>query len=198
MNNYNIVTERINVGGGIKSDLSKFCDESATEDIKVETLTKIAKSIWKKIIEYNLKTKITSETEIDLLGQLQIEYNDFFLSFPLILRWMVQMRQFKVKIFEAYIRKFINTEIASKIDFLKLQGEYIIMLYKSLNPSLKASEIEKYEEDIINLLIAEDDSFKEIEEEAKQEIKKEEARLNKERREALYNSILKKKLAASI
>jgi hypothetical protein len=193
--NYNIIAEGINVGGddGIKPNLSKFCDDSKSEDEKVEIIANIAKSIWKKIIEYNLKNKITADTELILLQELRIEYNDFFLSFPLILRWMVQIRQFKINIFKSYVRKFINTEMRSKIDFLKLQGEYVVMLFKALNPNCSANDLKSYEDNIMQLLIKEDETFKKIEEEAKEELKKEDDRISKERREHIYNMILKKK-----
>ena len=199
--NYNIITEGINIGGdgcdgcndGVKPNLSKFCDDSKSEDEKVDIIANIAKMIWKKIIEYNLKNKISPDNELILLQDLRIEYNDFFLSFPLILRWMVQIRQFKINIFKSYVRKFINTEMKSKIDFLKLQGEYIVMLYKEFNPNSTKADIKKYEDDIIQLLLAEDETFKKIEEEAKEEIRKEEERALRERRENIYNMLLKKK-----
>jgi len=190
---YNIVTEGINVGSGVKPTLSKFCSEDESEEKKIEIITDVAKSIWKKIIEYNLKTKITPDNELLLLDELRHEYNDFFLSFPLILRWMVQIRQFKVNIFKAYVKKFINTEMESKLDFLKLQGEYIVMLYREFNPNCSAKDIKAYEDNIMQLLIAEDESFKQIEEEAKEELKKEEDNMAKERKEQIYNMLLKKK-----
>jgi hypothetical protein len=191
---YNIITEGIHIGeDGAKPNLSKFCDDSKSEDEKVEIIADIAKTIWKKIIEYNLKYKITPEIELILLEELRTEYNDFFLSFPVILRWMVQIRQFKIKTFKSYVRKFINTEMKSKIDFLKLQGEYIVMLYRELNPNCSEKDIKKYEDSIIELLLSEDETFKKIEEEAKEELKREEEKLSKERREHIYNMILKKK-----
>ena len=58
---YNIITEGIHIGGDIgsaKPSLSKFCDDSKSEDEKVEIIANIAKTIWKRIIirKYNWST----------------------------------------------------------------------------------------------------------------------------------------------
>lgn len=162
---------------------------SDNKEEQIEEIAKIAKSIWKKIIEYYLKNNNSSE----LLNQLQNEYNEFFLSFPLVLRWMVEMRQFKMKVFKAYLDKFINVEISSKTEFLKLQGDYLVMLFIDLNPAAPKEKIAQYEEDITNYLLLEDETFKDMEEEAKEELKKETEKITKEKKELLYNLILKKK-----
>ena len=182
---------------GLTPCLPKFCNEGDTDDVKIDTITDVAKSIWKKIIEYNLKNKITPDTENILLDHLQIEYRDFFMSFPLVLRWMVQMRQFKVKTFKEYLKIFLVAKIGSRLDFLKLQGKYLVMLYREFNPTKSTEEIKYYEEELFDNLASEDDTFKEIEEEAKAEILKDNARMGVERRQELYNALLRKKAEAA-
>jgi hypothetical protein len=162
---------------------------SDNKEVQIEEIAKTAKEIWKKIIEYYLKNNNSSE----LLNNLQTEYNEFFLSFPLVLRWMVEMKQFKMKVFKAYLDKFINAEISSKTEFLKLQGDYLVMLFIDLNPAAPKAKILQYEEDITNYLLLEDETFKDMEEEAKEELKKETEKMTKEKKELLYNLILKKK-----
>jgi hypothetical protein len=139
---------------------------------------------------------VIDNTDI-LLSNLQIEYSDFFKSFPLILRWMVQMKQFKIKVFKEYLKIFINKKISSKIEFLQLQGDYIVMLYKELNPLCSKEQLNKYESDIVNLLLKEDSDFKEIEEEAKKEIESYEKILSEERKMKLYNMLVKKSANSS-
>lgn len=162
---------------------------SDNKEAQIEEIAKTAKSIWKKIIEYYLKGNNSDE----LLNNLQNEYNEFFLSFPLVLRWMVEMKQFKMQVFKAYLDKFINAEINSKTEFLKLQGDYLVMLFIDLNPAASKIKIAQYEEDITNYLLLEDETFKDIEEEAKEELKQETEKMTKEKKELLYNLILKKK-----
>lgn len=162
---------------------------SDNKGTQIEEIAKIAKNIWKKIIEYYLKNNNSDK----LLNNLQNEYNEFFLSFPLVLRWMVEMRQFKMNVFKAYLDKFINAEINSKTEFLKLQGDYLVMLFIDLNPAASKTKIMQYEEDITNYLLLEDESFKDMEEEAKEALKQETEKMTKEKKELLYNLILKKK-----
>ena len=186
----------------IYTDLSNFYDIDDTEDVKIHKVSTIATNIWKFVIEHNLKNNLenklenkkTDEYEIKLLEELQIEYTHFSLSFPLVLRWMVQMRQFKTQAFKEYLSFFINAEISSRQDFLKVQGEYLVFLYKNMNLNVTKKEIDNYREEIISNLIEEDELFKKIETEAKLELEQHDNELQTNRRNAIYNAILKQKL----
>jgi len=190
----NVIYESIDIHSELSTKLPSFCNKSDSRDEQIEAIVNMAKQIWKKIIEFNIKNKITPQNEDMLLNQIRMEYNDFFLSFPLVLRWMVQIRHFKVKIFKDYIIKFLDAKIGSKLDFLKLQGDYVVMLYKDANPLANKSDIEKYESEIYKLLEAEDESFKAIEEEAKKELELEHEKATQDRKQQIYNSLMKKKL----
>lgn len=183
----------------IYTDLSHFCEIDDPEDVKINKVCTIATNIWKFIIEHNLKNKLenkkTDEYEVKLLEELQIEYTHFSLLFPLVLRWMVQMRQFKTQAFKEYLSFFINAEISSRHDFLKTQGEYLVLLYKNINLNSTKKEIDNYREEIIRNLIDEDELFKKIEEEAKLELEQQDNNLQTNRRNAIYNAILKQKIA---
>jgi hypothetical protein len=178
----------------IYTDLSNFCDIDDTEDVKINKVSTIATNIWKFVIEHNLKNTRTDKYEIKLLEELQMEYTHFSLSFPLVLRWMVQMRQFKTQAFKEYLSFFINTEISSRHDFLKVQGEYLVLLYKNMNLNSTKKEIDNYREEIISNLIEEDELFKKIETEAKLELEQQDNDLQTNRRNAIYNAISKQKL----
>jgi hypothetical protein len=158
--------------------------------IKIEELVSVASKIWKRIIEINLKKEYPDGMK---LGVIQNEYREFFLSFPLVVRWMVEAQQFKINAFKIYLNIFLDTKIESKEDFLKLQGKYIVILYKELNPHLKDEEILEYEKQISGLLLSEDEAFKELEKEAVEEVKKENEKATKAKKEELYNQILKRK-----
>lgn len=160
------------------------------KDKKINELSTIAQKIWKRVIEINLKKEFPQGI---ILSKLQLEFNEFFLSFPLVLRWMVEVNQFKVNAFKKYLEIFLDSEIKSKEDFLKLQGKYLIILYKELNPSASEKDINYYEEEINSLLLLEDETFKEMEKEALEEIKEECKQASKEKKEQIYNMILRRK-----
>jgi hypothetical protein len=174
------------------TNLSYFCDIDDSEEIKINKVTTVAKNIWKFVIEYNLKNTIFDE--IKLLEELQIEHTQFSLIFPLVLRWMVQMKQFKVHAFKEYLSFFISAEILSRSDFIKVQSEYLVLLFKNLNPTSTKIDIENYREQIISHLMNEDELFKKIEEEAKVELEQQNNNIQTNRRNAIYNAILRKKI----
>ena len=87
----------------IYTDLSHFCDIDDSKELKIDKVTTIATNIWRFIIDHNLKNKRTDNYEIKLLEDIQIEYTHFSQLFPLVLRWMVQMKQFKVKVYFFFI-----------------------------------------------------------------------------------------------
>ena len=165
------------------------------KDKKINELVALAKKIWKRIIEINLKKEYPQEM---LLNIMQTEYNEFFLSFPLVLRWMVEVNQFKITAFKRYLEIFLDSEIKSKEEFLKLQGKYLVILYKELNPTLPDEKILLYEEEINGLLVLEDETFKQMEKEALEEIKEESKKASNEKKEYIYNMILRKKAAEGI
>ena len=184
----------LEISSECNTSLPKCCENETTEEKKIEKILDVSKIIWKQIIKYYVDNNASNAVNTELLlSNLQIEYSDFFKSFPLILRWMVQMKQFKIKIFKEYLKIFINKKISSKIEFLKLQGEYIVMLYKELNPLCTKEQLSKYEDDINSFLVKEDDDFKQIEEEAKKEIEMQEKNMSEERKKNIYNMLMRKK-----
>ena len=111
---------------------------------------------------------------------------------------MVEVNQFKITAFKRYLEIFLDSEIKSKEEFLKLQGKYLVILYKELNPSFSEEKILLYEEEINSLLVLEDETFKQMEKEALEEIKEESKKASNEKKEQLYNMLLRRKAAAEI
>ena len=185
----NTVYSEVNIKSPIDESPSLSPED---KEKKVQELLSTASRIWKRIIEINLKKEYPEGMK---LGVIQNEYREFFLSFPLVVRWMVEAQQFKINAFKMYLNIFLDSKIESKEDFLKLQGKYIVILYKELNPHLKDEEILEYEKQISGLLLSEDEAFKELENEAVEEVKKENEKATKAKKEELYNQILKRKAA---
>ena len=181
MQNNTIIADRVNVQ-------SSFQNNSAP----IEDIIAIAKQIWKKV---TIK-KAETEAETDkLLNEIQDEFKEFFQSFPLVLRWMVQLKQFKLSVFKKYLHKVSITAVSNREEYLDLQAEYLVMLYKSLNSHIEEHKIQNYRKHIIDSLLEEDKMFKEIQKEVENQMKKEENELNEERKKLIYSMLMKKKLA---
>ena len=167
----------------------------------IEEILLISKQIWKKVIAADLKSEINQsheknqEKEDKLLELLQIEYKDFSQSFPLVLRWMVQMRQFKVSIFEKYLKKFSAAKVSNREEFLDLQAEYLVMMYRYKNSHIEEHKVQEYRKNIIQSLIDEDKMFKEIQKEVEAQMKLEDNAINEERKKKIYTQLMNLKIA---
>ena len=167
----------------------------------IEEILLISKQIWKKVIAADLKSEINQsheknqEKEDKLLEILQIEYKDFSQSFPLVLRWMVQMRQFKVSIFEKYLKKFSAAKVSNREEFLDLQAEYLVMMYRYKNSHIEEHKVQEYRKNIIQSLIDEDKMFKEIQKEVEAQMKLEDNAINEERKKKIYTQLMNLKIA---
>ena len=195
MENNIIYADQVN----IQSSLPVNNGSATTDEILL-----IAKQIWKKVIAADLKGEKSEikqsqekiqEKEDKLLEILQIEYKDFSQSFPLVLRWMVQMRQFKVSIFEKYLKKFSAAKVANREEFLDLQAEYLVMMYRYTNSHIEEHKVQEYRKNIIQSLIDEDKMFKEIQKEVEEQMKIEDDAINEERKKKIYTQLMNLKIA---
>lgn len=158
----------------------------------VEELVSMAKEIWSEVIKTN------PEHCDRLLGEMQKRYSDFNISFPLVLRWMVQMRSFSPKAFETFLRKYKDADLSSREKFLELQAEYIVILYKQLHPHYDERAVKEYRKNLVKQLLDEDKEFIKVQKEVEEEMSKLEESNDAERRRRLYEFIMAQRLAASM
>ena len=143
-----------------------------------------AKEIWKKV----KANKPTDNTQQDiLLEQLQQEYKDFHSTLPLVLRTMVQMNMYSPKALTKYLlrMKVVLPTFKDRREWVRFQAEYMYYLYRENNPRVDVKSAQKYRKDIEDMLLKEDDEFKQLLEEYNKAI---EAQKDKER-DDLYNQL---------
>jgi hypothetical protein len=131
-----------------------------------------------------------------LLARLQASYHDFATSFPLVLRWMVQARQFDAKALRKYLYKHAAARLASRQEFLELQAEYLVLLYRERCPRARGPDIEKYRRNLVERLLAEDREFLAMHKQAEEQVARQEAQADQERRQGLLRYLLAQKVAA--
>lgn len=165
-----------------------------------ETMDKIldeASAIMKKVNESGVRKEDDKGNEF-LLSKLQNEHRDFATSFPIPLRWMVQMRQYDKKAFSkflVYYRKVVTetstrtSVFATRKQFIEVQAEYIVYLKKAMTPRCDRSVILRTRENVIKLLTEESDEFEKVQKEVAEELKKDEASADKRRRDDLFNAL---------
>lgn len=133
-----------------------------------------------------------------LLQALQAEYRDFLSSFPLVLRWMVQMRQFSAKAFRLYLAKHAAAHqkgMRSLDEFNELQAEYLVLLERERCPRAPARYFSEFRASTVRALQAEAERFQELRAEAAGEIEAEAHAEAAERRQELYRLLLERKVA---
>lgn len=163
------------------SESTAYCAQS----LPLDDLIRLANSIWNEVRSVH----ITDENELESYYlHVHSKYKDFGSSFPIVLRWMVQLKKYSEKAFRKFLIKYSSSKIESKKDFLILQADYIVYIYKE-NKHHDKKNIEAYREFIIKQLLDEESEMKQIEEEYKKELEK----ASYEKRRDLYNELINNK-----
>lgn len=174
------------------------------------TGTKIRSETFDAIIReaeaINLEVKTSSIEPLDhtgndsLLKKLQESHKDFSTSFPIVVRWTVQARQFSSDAFRnflLYYQKNANggypSVFPTREKFLEVQSEYLVYLYKSCHPRLTADQIRRYRQTVVTQLMEEDREFTKIHEDVDEDMKKLAREADQKRRTALYEYILRQR-----
>ena len=154
-----------------------------------EEIIKIAAEIWREV----RAQPDTESANAALLERLQTSQQNFVASFPLVLRWMVQMRQYEPSVFHAYLLKHSGAKFDTREDFLKFQGEYLVMMYKHAQVHADERKVREYRTFVCESLLREDAEFAKIQEEVTEIVKREAADLDAERRRAIYELLMRQR-----
>lgn len=128
-----------------------------------DTLTTLAREIW-----HEVRALPEAKTDDDLrtqLEDLQTRYHDFAMSFPLPLRLMVQARRFSADAFRKWLLRRGDAKCATREDFLDLQAEYAVDVYRAEHPRAPHAAVCAYRDSVRDGLRNEDEAFIEATEE---------------------------------
>jgi hypothetical protein len=165
--------------------------------VSIDTILSIASEIWGKIKKCGFGPEENTKNE-KFLKQLQDEYKDFMSSFPLVLRWMVQFRQFSKGAFRRYLGYYseqYSKGLRSENDFLDLQAAYVVFLQRKLNPRIEQVVLNDMKEKTLKALQDEAEEFKKIQKEAAAEIERMDKSRDAEIRRVLYEQLIKNRLS---
>jgi hypothetical protein len=129
----------------------------------------------------------------ELLKEVQEDHPDFNSSFPLPLRWTVETGKYRRAAFERYLHYMRGREWKDRADFLRDQGEYLVILTKETNPRYDARLVNQYRQKLVDQLLAEDKEFEEAKKEAEKELKARKEEVDKARRRDLFALLEKHK-----
>lgn len=145
-----------------------------------DEILNIADEIWGEVKKRNLDV-VKDSDKIDLfLEDLQSKYIDFATSFPIVLKWMVQLRKYNKDVFRKHLLSIGTNPIKSTDDFIEKQSTYIANIEKQYNPNHNDKEYKVRKKMAYDTLKAEFDNIEKEEkkkaeenESLKDEIKKE-------------------------
>lgn len=167
---------------------TKFKNKSASPDELVE----IANRIWVEVEKSGVEKEDDAGNK-ELLSRLQKEFKDFNLSFPITLRWMVQLRKYSEVAFRKFLLHHAAANLSTREGFLELQAEYLVQIYKHEHKHPDERAVKAYRKDIVAQLIKEDKDFLEKHSKAEKEIEEEERRFNEAKKRAIYDILVKTK-----
>ena len=141
-----------------------------TEYINIETVINTIKEILNKVKRSEIDPA-NSEENTKLLKILQTEYKDFSLTHPVVLRWIVEARQYDEQAFRTYAKNHVKSTYKDRNEFWKCQGEYLILLFRRLNPKVSIKAVKSYRDGVMKLLKKDNDDFDDANKKADEEIK---------------------------
>jgi hypothetical protein len=154
----------------------------------------IANQIWKRVTSSGINKKDTAGAD-RLLETIQAEFKDFNASFPLVLRWMIQMQKYNSKAFEKYLLMHSSAKLDTREAFLELQAEYLVLLYRAEHHHPDENFVRRYRKSIVQQLLEEDKMFIEMQKQVEKDLEKEGIAIDRDRRQRLYDHILAQKVA---
>jgi hypothetical protein len=166
--------DKFDENGRIFTD-SKFNSNMGSGNVKTEyvdigvvinTINEIRNKV--KCSEIDPKN---SEENTKLLKILQDEYKDFSTMHPVVLRWIVEARQYDEQAFRTYAKNHVKANYVDRNDFWRCQGEYLILLFRRLNPKASLKSIRIYRDGVMKLLKKDNDDFDDANKKADEEIK---------------------------
>lgn len=161
---------------------------------QIEEIVAEANKVFSKVLAETYELTDTEKADA-LLTRLREEHKDLATTLPLVLRVMVQMKRYKPKALERYLKKMAvdMKNWKSRKDFIESQADYMIILYKTENPRYNTRRVQEMRADIIKQLLMEEEDFTKMVEEAEKEAEELQQQIDRERREFVYKRALELK-----
>ena len=156
----------------------------------METYVKDAEAIWSDFND-RLKNDATFR-DLDPDNQLEFyqkNHHRFTMSFPIVLRYMIQLRQFSKKAFVKFVKKMTAKPYRSELEYCERQADYVKYLFMELSPSHNMKEAQAIWKNTYDMLAKEVEVFKKAEEKVKEKLEKNNSQNNIEKRKELKKAL---------
>lgn len=146
---------------------------NAVKNIKITNEKNVSKDdIIKEAI--TIWTEVKKEIKIDKLVEL---HKDFYMAYPLVVRYMTDFNSFYTKVFIEYINLIEKNPWKTETEYFMMQAEYVAMLFihEHKNETNVNELADNIRTNIFKVLEKESQDFKN---KVKEETEKEETKLN--------------------
>lgn len=139
----------------------------------MDTYVGDAESIWADFKERYTNDKTFRELTVEeQLEFYQKNYHTFTMTFPIVLRYMIQLRQYHKKAFIKFIKKLEAAPYRSELEYCERQADYVKYLYLELTSSHNMKDAQEIWKNAYDMLVKEVDVFKKAEETVKKKLEK--------------------------
>ena len=137
------------------------------KEVTIDDVVKEAQCMWSKArSEFKTnKISISSESLVTefsdkLMSKMRKEHNNFCQSYPIVLRYMCEMREFNPKAFKRYLMKLEKHPWKTEEEYLDSQADYVVMLYQATHSRWNKTDVNRLKTNVRNLLQSEHKQFK--------------------------------------
>lgn len=149
------------------------------KNVTMEDIIEEADQIWSVV--RTQKNPTTDEAE-EMLKLMRFKHPEFSKSYPVVLRYMCQMRQYSTKALRQFLLKIKEHPYRSEDEYINAQADYVVMLYKAKTKRWNKRHIENLRKNIRKLLKDEHENFKTKVNEIDEVVKAETEMLSKQHR----------------
>ena len=141
--------------------------------------------------KHRLKTdsKFSSLNIDEQLDYYQKQHHNFAMSFPITLRYMIQLRQYNKKAFTKFIKKMHSKPYKSELEYCERQADYVKYLYMETSGDHNMKKAQEVWKNTYDMLAAEVEMFKKTEEKVKKKMEKNNNQNNIEKRIELKKAL---------
>jgi len=130
------------------------------KDVSIDYIVKEADGIWQECLKRKVHFGDTVASDA-LSAEMSKRYPDFSNSYPIVLRYICQMKEYKGKVFRRWLTKINIHPWKTESEYLDAQADYVAMLYQAIKGrSTNKTQVSNLRTNIRKMLQQEHDQFK--------------------------------------
>lgn len=161
---------------------------SNEKEVTIDFVVAESRKMWVKVREAIKAKKLPlgdTDAANEMIARMHKEHREFCVSYPVVMRYMVEMQQYHSGAFEKYLRKIAIHPWRDEDGFLESQADYVTFLYRETHPRWTIREVATLRANILETLRTEHREIKELGERITAEVEEKEARLMNRSRASL-------------